>query len=216
MSVLITFEGPEGSGKSTQAKRLAEWLEEGGRNVLSTREPGGTPLGETVRQRLLDPDGTSLTPRAELLLYLAARAQHVEERIRPALRQGIVVICDRFTDASVAYQGYGRQLGADPVRRLNAFATDGLQPDLTFILDLEPEVGLGRARRGSEAEWGTVEGDRLEREALAFHHRVREGYLALAESAPERCVLLDATASIDDTCRTVRGHVEERLDIIGA
>lgn len=213
MSALITFEGPEGSGKSTQAQSLVDWLRNRGCSVVATREPGGTPLGDEVRRLLLNPD-RSLTPRGELFLYLAARAQHVEERIRPALADGSVVISDRFIDASVAYQGYGRNLGADRVRSLNDMATGGLVPDLTFILDLDPEVGLRRARRNSEEEWETAGGDRLEREELAFHRRVRSGYRALAESADERCVLLDGTASIEQTNRSVRRHVRERLDIL--
>jgi len=193
MSLLITFEGPEGSGKSTQAERLASRLRKRKLRVLLTREPGGTPLGDALRDLLLNPHPEeAMGDRAELLLYLAARAQHVEARIRPALREGAVVIADRFTDASVAYQGYGRELGEERVRSLNDFATDGLKPDLTFILDVPP--------------------DRLEQETLAFHRRVREGYRSLAETEPGRCVLLDATSSIEDVASAVWEHVAPRLN----
>lgn len=214
MSVLITFEGPEGSGKSTQAERLVQTLRQHGHDVLLTREPGGTPLGEDLRDLLLNPERTSLTPLAELFLYLAARAQHVRQRIRPALEAGTVVVSDRFSDASVAYQGYGRQLGAGRVRRLNRLATDDLQPDLTVVLDVPLEEGLSRAREGSRKNWETPEGDRLERESLAFHRRVREGYRRLAQEHADRCVLLDGTPSPDRVADRVRRHVQTRLNLL--
>jgi len=194
----VTFEGPEGSGKSTQAARLAAWFQSRGADVLLTREPGGTPLGLEVRKLLLT---TPMTAEAEFLLYLADRAEHVREKIRPALLSGQVVISDRYADSSYAYQGFGRGLSLAWMRRATEGATGGLVPDLTFLLDLPPEVGLAR-----------VEGpkDRLEGEALSFHRRVREGFLTLAELEPERFVVLDAQKDPERLFARIVREVERR------
>ena len=186
--VFLTFEGPEGAGKSTQIERLAERLREAGRSVRITREPGGTPAGDRSRAVLLDP-ALRVDPVAEFLLYAAARAQHVRETIRPALDAGQDVLCDRFADSSVAYQGYGRGLDPAWIDEVNAVATDGLRPDATFLLDLPSEVGLARiAGRGAT--------DRLERADAAFHRRVRDGFLTLARERPG-WVVVDADADAD-------------------
>ena len=184
--MLIAFEGGEGSGKSTQAARLAEWLTERGVAVTTTHEPGATDFGVRIRQILLDsPDG-SLTPRAEALLFAADRAHHVDTVIRPALDRGDVVITDRYVDSSLAYQGAGRALAVDDIRRLSRWATGGLRPDLTVLLDIDPEFGLERARAAGHGH------DRVERESLEFHQRVREGFRALADAAPDQYLVVDA------------------------
>ncbi len=185
--LLVTFEGPEGSGKSTLIASLAERFRALGREPLLVREPGGTAIGERIRAVLLDPASADMTPHTELLLMVASRAQLVRERIRPALAAGRLVLCDRFADASAAYQGYGRELGLELVDRLNAVALDGLEPDLTLLCLLAPEQGL--ARIGGRAP------DRLDAERLEFHRRVHDGYRALAASAPRRFRVLDAAAS---------------------
>jgi dTMP kinase len=182
--LFITLEGGEGSGKTTQAALLAGSLEERGRSVCLTREPGGTALGLVIVRLLRESEGGSaLTPLAELLLFEADRAQHMSELIRPALAAGKIVICDRFTDSSIAYQGYGRGLDLDLIRRLNEEATGGMRPDMTLLLDLPPDVGLSR-----EGEQADVTG----RESPQFHERVREGFLALAREEPGRFVVIDA------------------------
>jgi len=182
--LFITLEGPEGSGKSTQAPRLREYLKKAGYDVVHTREPGGTRVAESVRKALLDP-GAKVSAWAELFLYEAARAQHVAEIIRPALRQGRVVLCERFTDATEAYQGWGRGLPLRRVKKLNQWAAQGVRPDLTFLLDAPVDEGLARAR-GRAGKNSARKGDRLERESSAFHRRVRRGYLAMARREPER------------------------------
>ena len=188
--LLITLEGGEGSGKTTQANALARHLEERGRSVCVTREPGGTALGQAVLRLLRESEGgLTLTPLSELLLFEADRAQHVSGLIRPALASGKIVVCDRFSDSSLAYQGYGRGLGLELIRRLNDEATGGLSPHLTLLLDIPPEVGL--AREGAQID---VTG----RESPAFHKRVREGFLALAREEPERFVVIDATLPVDE------------------
>jgi len=180
----ITFEGVEGAGKTTQVQRLATAL---GPDVVLTREPGGTPVAERIRDLFLTSDG--ITPMTELLLIAAARAQHVDELIRPALEANQTVICDRFTDATVAYQGYRGGIDLDLIHQLNHVATGGLTPDITFILDLPPEIGLQRQQRAETHR------DRLESEPLEFHRKVREGYLFAAKSETHRVKLIDATQS---------------------
>lgn len=186
--LFITFEGGEGSGKTTQIRLLAQRLVAAGRTVRTLREPGGTAVGEAVRAILLDAAHTRLCARAELLLYEAARAQLVDEVIRPALALGEVVLCDRYHDSSTAYQGHARGLPLDEVSALNMAATGGLVPDRTLLFDIEPALGLRRATRAGGA-------DRLEREEIAFHERVRAGFLAIAADDPERFRLVDATGS---------------------
>ncbi len=179
--LFITLEGPDGGGKSTQAARLREKLRTRGAPVVFTREPGGTPVGEALREIILDP-ASQLSEQAEVLLYAASRAQNVEQVIRPALAEGKVVLADRFVDSSVAYQGYALGRGVEAVRQVNAFATGGLVPDLTLLLDVTPEVGLGRVDARGEGDAG----DRIEQRQLDYHRRVREYYLALAKEEPGR------------------------------
>ncbi len=205
MSLFVTFEGIEGCGKSTQLRLLASHLRAGGRDVVETREPGGTAAGQALRRLLLGADAVPLTPLAELLLYCADRAQHVNELIRPALAAGRIVLCDRFSDSTIAYQGYARGLDLDVVRGLDARARDGLAPDVTILLDCSVSEGLRRAHRRNDA------GDRFEREAEAFHERVRGGFHALAAAEPSRFHRIDSTAPIDDVAARIRAHVERRL-----
>jgi dTMP kinase len=208
MSLFITFEGIEGSGKSTQIGRLAERLRRRGAQVVVTREPGGCPIADAIRRILLHPDSSALVPRAELLLYAAARAQHVDEVIRPALAQGKIVLCDRFVDATVAYQGEGRGLDANLIASLNDLAADGLLPHLTLLLDMPVEVGLRRARdRNSAADNGE---DRFERESLAFHDRVRAGYLKLARRE-KRFRIIDADAPVEEVADRINRAVDDLL-----
>jgi dTMP kinase len=207
--LFITFEGGEGSGKTTQLKALLARLRAEGRDALETRDPGGTPIGRQIRDLLLDPARGGMAAVAELFLYEASRAQLVHEVLRPALAAGRIVLCDRFTDSTVAYQGYGRGLDLDLIARLNALATDGLCPDLTFLLDLDPERGLTRAARrvGTRPE----RPDRLEAEALEFHQRVRAGYRAIGAAEPERVVLLDASQGMAQIEERIRRRVEAAL-----
>jgi dTMP kinase len=190
----IVFEGGEGSGKTTQSRLLAERLRASGARVTSVREPGGTPAGDDIREILLDPVHAGLDPRAELMLYAASRAEHVAKVIRPRLEAGDVVVCDRFTDSSLAYQGYGRGLPLESVRALNDLATGGLAPDLTVYIDLDPRLGIARA-----AGRGTA--DRLEAEEIGFHERVRAGFLELA-GAPGH-VVVDGSVSITEVSESI-------------
>lgn len=198
--MFITFEGVDWSGKSTQAGLLAGWLGAEGRQVLLTREPGGTPVAEAVRDVVLH--GHDMTPWAEAALYAAARADHVEHAIRPALERGEDVVCDRYIDSSVAYQGIGRGLGEERVRELNLLVTRGLQPDRTFLVLLDPE----EARRR-----GAGERDRIEREGDDFWSRVDDGFRSLAAEFPERIVTLDGARSPDEIAEEVREHVRPLL-----
>jgi len=192
----ITFEGGEGAGKSTQVRLLATTLRSDGFEVVVTREPGGSPAGERIRGLLLDPDLGSLAPRAEALLFAAARADHVASLIEPALARGAVVICDRFVDSSLAYQGVGRGLGVPEVARLTRFATGGLVPDLTVLLDVDPRVGLERAGRSATA-------DRIEAEELSFHVAVRRAFLDLAEADPDRHLVVPASTGVRETAALI-------------
>ncbi|WP_189067977.1 dTMP kinase [Deinococcus radiotolerans] len=201
--LFISFEGPEGAGKSTQLTRLAARLQEHGTPHQLTREPGGTPLGSRVRDVLLDPD-LSIDPLPEFLLYSASRAQLVSNVIRPALARGEVVVCDRYADSSLAYQGAGRGLPVNLLREITLAATDGLTPDLTVLLDLDPAVGLDRAARRGQP-------DRLERADLDFHRRVRAGFLHLAEQTPARFLVLDATRSVDALAGEIWAAAAARL-----
>lgn len=209
MSFFITFEGVEGSGKTTQIQRLRETLEARGHRVLATREPGGCPIADAIRAILLDSANRDLVPRAELLLYAAARAQHVEQVIRPALAAGTIVLCDRFADATTAYQGGGRGLDAGLIDELNAVAAGGLAPDLTLLFDLPAAVGLARARHRNQNGMALDEG-RFELEELDFHERVRAAYLALARREP-RCRTIDATGSAQQVAARVAAEVDSFL-----
>jgi dTMP kinase len=198
----IAFEGGEGAGKSTQVRRLAAHLRDLGRDVLETHEPGDTRIGPAVRALLLDPANAGLSARAEALLYAADRAEHVDAVIRPALQRGADVLTDRYVDSSLAYQGAGRPLDPQAVAAVNAWAIDGLLPDLTVVLDVDPEVGL---RRGSATP------DRLEAEPLEFHRRVREGFLDLAAQDPGRYLVVDAALPADAVRAAVLAEVARRL-----
>jgi len=195
MACFITFEGIEGSGKTTQIHLLTEQMQIQGHQVVVTREPGGCPIADRIRGILLDPENSALVYRSELLLYAAARAQHVSEIIRPALQAEKTVLCDRFTDATLAYQGYGRGLDHSLIAQLNELASEEIQPDLTLLLDLPVEKGLGRALQREVIQQDSTEG-RFEREALDFHRDVRRGYLALAAANPERFKIIDADRSL--------------------
>jgi len=200
MALFITLEGIEGCGKTTQVRLLADWLRGRGDRVVTTREPGGCPIADRLRSVLLDPGYSEITPDTELLLYAAARAQHVSEVIRPALATGSTVVCDRFTDATLAYQGYARGLDLERIAQLNDFATGETRPDLTLLLDYPAELGLQRARQRNETQ--TVSEGRFEAEDLAFHQRVRDGYLKIALGNPRMLII--------DACGTVSA-VQQRL-----
>lgn len=203
--MFITLEGPEGSGKSSQLPVLAEWLLEQGYNVFTTREPGGTQISDQIRTILHSLENTAMHPRTEILLYLASRSQHVEEMILPNLRQGNIVLCDRYADSTLAYQGFGHGLDQTTLKKLLDFSTGGLYPDLTILLDLDVEIGLER-RKHSGGEW-----NRLDAYALAFHQRVREGYLTLAAQYPQRWRIVNAAQLFDDVQNDLRKVIEAEL-----
>lgn len=203
---LISFEGPEGAGKSSILEAILPLLEEKGIPYITTREPGGVDIAEKIRQVILDPDHTSMDAKTELLLYIASRRQHLVERVLPALAAGKVVLLDRFIDSSVAYQGYGRGLSVEDIEWLNQFATDGLKPDLTLYFDLDVEEGLARIARNQEREV-----NRLDLEGLELHYKVRKGYLALAEKEPERIVKIDASQPFEAVLADVLTILEKRL-----
>lgn len=205
---LISFEGGDGSGKTTQLKLLETYLTSHGKACLCTREPGGTALGKKIRQVLLEAGEDEISSPAELFLYLADRAQHVHKVIRPALESGRLVLCDRFADSTVAYQGYGRGVDLEVLRGLNRVASQGITPDLTFLLDCPVEVGLARTaqRPGKQQE------DRFEREKMEFHERVRQGFLELARAEPRRIYLLDATRPIREVHEEIKRIVEAKLE----
>lgn len=198
----ITLEGTDGVGKTTQIGLLKEFLEDRGYRVYVTREPGGTSISEKLREILLDKGNSEMTDVTEMMIYAASRAQLVAERIEPALHQGVIVICDRFVDSSVAYQGYGRDLG-DAVRVVNTYATNGLEPDITFFLDLDPKEG--RARIGKEVQ------DRLEQEKMDFFYRVYDGYQDLCRKYPERMVQIDASRSVEEIQKNMRDVLTARM-----
>ena len=202
--MFITLEGPEGSGKSSQIPALAQYLQEHGFDVLCTREPGGTSIGDQIREVLTSMDNPELLPRTEILLFLAARAQLVAQVIKPALLAGKVVLCDRYGDSTLAYQGYGHGLDLDSLRAMLNFATEGLKPDLTLLMDLDIKTGL--ARKKSIDEW-----NRLDAYELSFHERVRAGYLQLAEQEPERWQVVDAALPKDKVQTLLREIVLNRL-----
>jgi dTMP kinase len=206
--LFVTLEGIEGCGKTTQAELLRLSLEKEGRHVVFTREPGGTEVGERIREVLLDNRIRRMEPLTELFLYLASRAQHVQELIRPALKEGAIVICDRFADASLAYQGAGRGIGTSRVLTLNEAATYGLVPDYTVLLDLPVELGL---RRMSARLGGSGQQDRIEQEEMDFHVRVRAAYLALAQKSSGRIEVFDGTHSKEELAQRILSRVTEIL-----
>lgn len=206
MSFFVTFEGPEGSGKSTQILRLAAVLEAQNVPVLVTREPGGTTIGNAIRAVLLDPARTEMSPRAETLLFNAARAQIVDQVIRPALAAGKLVLCDRYADSTLAYQGYGHGQALASLRRLGEYATEGLMPDLTIYLDIDVQDGLHRKQAAAAEEW-----NRMEEKALAFHQTVRAGYLELAAAEPKRWLVVDAAQSIDAVHAAILTRVQQLI-----
>ncbi len=208
--VFITFEGIEGSGKSTQISQTAKYLSEHNEAVTLTREPGGTAIGDQVRKILLDPANTGLAPKAELLLYAAARSQHLAQLILPALEEGKIVLCDRFSDATIAYQGYGRGLDVNLIRSLDVMVTDGMRPDVTILLDIDAAAGLARAR-GRNSRGGFEAEARFENEHLSFHERVRRGYLELARQEPGRFRIVDASPSPDVIQNRIRQIIDDVL-----
>ncbi len=208
MSLFITFEGPEGSGKTTQIHLLENFLKAREFAILVTREPGGTTIGNAIRAIVLEPNHSEMSPRAEVLLFNAARAQIVDEVIRPALNSGRIVLCDRYADSTLAYQGYGHGQDLAWLRRIVTFATGGLQPDLTIFLNIDPTAGLNRKRGDAAAEW-----NRMEQKALAFHQTVRQGYLQLAAAEPARWLVIDATQTVDAIQATIQQRIELLLEL---
>jgi dTMP kinase len=205
VSLFITFEGPDGSGKTTQLQLLAEYLQRQGHRVLCTREPGGTAIGDQIRHILHDVNNTDMTPLAEILLYSASRAQLVAQVIKPVLATGGIVLCDRYADSTYAYQGYGRGLDLAVLKMIAKFATQNVQPDLTIYLDLPAEAGLRRKQQANSA--GQGEWNRMDQLTLDFHKRVRQGYLTMAQAEPSRWLVIDAEQSVSQihqaVCRAV-------------
>lgn len=202
--MFITFEGPEGGGKSSQLIPLADYLRQEGYDVLTTREPGGTSIGEQIRTVLSNIENIKMVPRTEILLFQASRAQLVEQVIRPHLAKGGVVICDRYADSTLAYQGYGHQMDLGALRSLIQFATGGLQPDLTILFDLDVKIGLQRRAKAGDI-------NRLDAMATAFHERARQGYLCLVQSEPQRWQVVDASQPAESVQQAVRQLVMARL-----
>lgn len=211
-ALFITFEGPDGSGKSTHLRRAARWMRHLGLGVRCTKEPGGTPLGEGIRELFLDPRLSVLDGKVEALLIFASRRQHLGEVIEPALAAGRHVLCDRFTDSSLAYQGVGRGLSLDWVEELDRLATEGRRPDHTLLFDLPAEAAFERGRSATRRHQpGGL--DRLDDEDLAFYRRVRDGYLALAEREPQRFHLIDSSGEVDQTWRQVKRILSDVLGV---
>ena len=206
MSLFVTFEGGEGSGKSTVLKRVDALLREEGYETVLSREPGGTPISEEIRNVILDRKNTNMDPRTEALLYAASRRQHLVEKIWPALKEGKIVLCDRFLDSSLAYQGGARGLGIDEILKVNEYATEGTLPDLTILFDIEPEKGLARiaANQGREV-------NRLDLEKISFHEGVRATFQSLAKRFPERYVVIDASQSLENVVSDAYKAIKSRL-----
>jgi dTMP kinase len=213
----ITFEGLDGTGKSTQMRRLAAAIRAAGHKVVETREPGGTLTGEKIRKVLLDSGTAGLSPLAEMALMFASRAQHIAEVIEPAVAAGSIVLCDRFTDSTEAYQGSGRKLGSDPVRELHRVLCGNLQPDLTILLEANPHASVSRARRrnkrASKSAGHSHDENRFEQETRTFFARVREGYAAIAKREPARVVIVDARGTPGQTQRAILDVVRKKLKL---
>ena len=210
MSLFITFEGVEGSGKTSQIQHLKKYLTQKGIPYRVTREPGGSPIGEKVRKILLDPEHREMVPATELLLYEAARAQHVREVLKPLLKKGGIILCDRFCDATLAYQGYGRRIDLKWIARLNRFASQGVKPDVTFLLDCPSVVGLNRAIQRNRTLRQERE-ERFEKEEIQFHHRVRKGYLAIARKEPHRVKVIDTREGEEKVFEKIRKIVDNLI-----
>lgn len=210
MSLFITFEGVEGSGKTSQIQRLKKYLTQKGIPCKVTREPGGCPIGEKVRRILLNPDHREMVPTAELFLYEAARAQHVEEVLKPLLKKKGFVLCDRFCDATVAYQGYGRRIDLKWIERLNRLSSQGIKPDVTFLLDCPSDLGLNRALQRNRTMRQERE-ERFEREKIQFHWRVRKGYLAIARREPHRVKVIDTREGEEKVFEKIRKIVDNLI-----
>jgi dTMP kinase len=210
LSLFITFEGVEGSGKTSQIQRLKKYLTQKGIPSKVTREPGGSPIGEKVRKILLNPDHREMIPMTELLLYEAARAQHVKEVLKPLLKKGGIILCDRFCDATLAYQGYGRRIDLEWIGRLNRLSSQGIKPDVTFLLDCPSVVGLNRALQRNRTLKQERE-ERFEREEIQFHRRVRKGYLAIARKEPHRVKVIDTREGEEKVFEKIRKIVDNLL-----
>jgi dTMP kinase len=210
LSLFITFEGVEGSGKTSQIQRLKKYLTQKGIPCKVTREPGGCPIGEKIRKILLNPDHRGMVPATELFLYEAARAQHVKEVLKPLLKKGEVILCDRFCDATVAYQGYGRRIDLKWIASLNRLSSQGIKPDVTFLLDCPPDVGLNRALQRNRMLKQEGEG-RFEKEEIQFHRRVRKGYLAIARKEPHRVKVIDTSEGEEKVFEKIRKIVDNLL-----
>lgn len=205
--MFITLEGPEGSGKTSAVKVVVERLAKMGYNIVQTREPGGTPIAEQIRNVILDVNNTKLDPIAEALLYAASRRQHLVEKVWPALKEGKIVICDRFLDSSLAYQGGARNLGVDNILNINMFATEGTFPDLTLLFDIDPKIGLERIAKNANREV-----NRLDLEKLDFHKKVRQTFLELAKRFPNRFVVIDASKSMEEVAENTYKAIMEKLN----
>ena len=210
--MFITLEGIEGSGKTSQMGRLQQFLEDRGVECVSTRQPGGTRIGENIRTILLDPSNSALVPSAELLLYMADRAQHIFELIRPNLEAGKTVICDRYFDATLVYQGFARELNLELIRQLHKLLFDDLKPDITLLLDLSPQTGLARAWEQLSTGQRAGRESRFEAEAIAFHEKVRAGYLELARLEPDRIQIIDAAQTYDQVFADISKILSSMMD----
>jgi len=210
--LFITLEGGEGAGKSTQSRRLKSALEDAGRDVVLTREPGGTPEAEKIRDLLVQRDGGNWTPMAECLLFFAARQMHVETLIKPAIAAGKIVICDRFTDSTIAYQGYGHGFDIPTIRQIEHLTLGGFKPDITFLLDLPVAEGLSRSLRQKDVSSGRENTeDRFEKLQREFHEKLRQGFLTIAKEDAKRCMIIDALKSADDVYELIWGRVQNAL-----
>lgn len=210
MSLFITLEGPEGSGKSSALKIVTEKLKELNYSVVITREPGGTPISEQIRNVILDKSNTMMDSRTEALLYAASRRQHLVEKIWPSLKEGKIVFCDRYLDSSLSYQGYARGLGVEEVLKVNEYATEVTFPDITFLFDIDPKIGLERISKNSSREV-----NRLDVEKLSFHQKVREGYLELSKRFPNRYIVIDASSPLEKVADEVLKNILKKLKEIG-